>query len=285
MTRHLIHIGFPKAGSTSLQDWFAAHPEMSSIPNTIAGAYEAHSFAQQIANEPTPPAWRVTSSELFTYPAIEASPDTPLGVPIQIRQERVCAALADLFPTSSILIVTRGLRASVFSAYSQYVRAGGTRSAEATFRDHAVDFADTWDYDRVVDLWSTAFQGRVCVLPFELLREDPTAFIHAIEDFLELEHTPVDLPRLNPSLSAKELRWYPRLSALVFALTRRAPGLAARYRYRIGSRAIRPVLERLPGRPVTASDVPPELVAACSARAAKVRERPEFAKYRTEYGG
>jgi len=32
MAKHLIHIGYPKAGRTFLQAWFQQHPELCYVP-------------------------------------------------------------------------------------------------------------------------------------------------------------------------------------------------------------------------------------------------------------
>ena len=37
MTEHLIHIGYPKAGSTLLRQWFEAHPQILYASGGLAG--------------------------------------------------------------------------------------------------------------------------------------------------------------------------------------------------------------------------------------------------------
>jgi hypothetical protein len=37
MARHLIHVGYSKAGSTFLQAWFERHPELRFAPGGLGG--------------------------------------------------------------------------------------------------------------------------------------------------------------------------------------------------------------------------------------------------------
>ena len=45
MARQLIHIGFAKAGSTSLEAWFAAHPQCEFVADRIGGYRHASEIA------------------------------------------------------------------------------------------------------------------------------------------------------------------------------------------------------------------------------------------------
>jgi|GEM_PF-5080405 len=42
MRGHLIHIGFPKSGSTFLQEWFRQHPQLFYAPGGLGGFYNVY---------------------------------------------------------------------------------------------------------------------------------------------------------------------------------------------------------------------------------------------------
>jgi hypothetical protein len=65
MQRHLVHVGYPKAGSTTLQAWFESRPEVASW------ATSAEAIARQVAVTDNAPRWVVTSSESLMVPAFE----------------------------------------------------------------------------------------------------------------------------------------------------------------------------------------------------------------------
>jgi hypothetical protein len=46
MSRHLVHIGYPKAGSTYLQRWFASHPQLAYREGGIAGFPNVYALAR-----------------------------------------------------------------------------------------------------------------------------------------------------------------------------------------------------------------------------------------------
>jgi len=67
------------------------------------------------------------------------------------KQREVCEILRTLFPRSLVLVVTRGYRGMVRSAYSQYVRSGGTLDLPGMCRGLAGRLGDEehhyYDYD------------------------------------------------------------------------------------------------------------------------------------------
>jgi hypothetical protein len=298
MSGHLIHIGYPKAASTTLQAWFEQHPQLEYVPNGLGGYYGAHEIANASVTLGTGrPAWRVTSAEALSVPNLATGLDPWLRIMAEdspaafaARQTHVCQTLRSLFPEATILIVTRGFRATMASGFSQYVRSGGVLGFEEATA--AVQAEMTFQYDELVDLYADAFgQDRVIVLPFELLRDDPRAFVTILEQRLGVDH--IDLPpTLNPSLLPSELYWYPRISrvtAWVLArLTRRyfnqAYGRYAALTFQ--NRLRRPIalLQRLfPHRRTDVDDVPRQIVERCRGRASKLGQRPLYEPYAAEY--
>lgn len=216
MTGHLIHIGYAKAGSTFLQDWFAAHPQIAYIHGGIAGFGSVYSLAAEAAAEQPGYLWRVTSCEGFTSPSPDAGKrNIDLSRPgegtVAERQARACALLAETFPGAHVLIVTRGVRSMILSSYSQYVRVGCSDDLETLVRQGG---ESPWHYDELIERYRARFGDRVIVLPYELLARDPMGFRAELERRLGLVPFDFEDRVVNRSLSSIELRWYPRLARL-----------------------------------------------------------------------
>ena len=300
---HFLHVGFPKAGSTTLQAWFDAHPQLGYAHNAVGGFYLAEQIGAQAAAATAPPVrWRVTSRELLSVPitdlgTLERIADRPVSTIPQAR-ERVCYVLRQMVAESTVLIVTRGFRSAIASTWAQYVRMGGRLSmAEliARFAPHGyAHIANALDYDAIVALYADAFGAdRVIVLPFELLRDDAGTFLGVLEQRLSLE--PAERPAtgwLNASLSGAELAWYPLLSrgvsALDAAVLRRRRGqLHHSYVRRVGGPKLGRVVELLdrvaPRHRPTPDDLPDVLVESCRGRAAGLRDLAYYDAYAADY--
>ena len=299
MSRHLIHIGFPKAGSTTLTAWFDQHPQLEFAPNGVGGYYHAFEIAARAAEpRPRPPLWQVTSSESLSSPR-ESDAVTVAGAWSEARPSiadsrvRVCQTLHRLSPTATMLIVTRGFKSALASGYSQYVRQGGRLTQSDLLAVHSEHGASVLDYDGTVGLYEEAFgPERVVVMPYELLRDDPHAFFGALAERLELDAGPDAVPRLNPSLSPAAIVWYRRLSAVAALVVRPLGARAGRLAYaayvsRIERKPLRPVvalLDRvLPARGLTAADIPDEAVELFRGRATGLAGRPHYAPYAADY--
>lgn len=289
MSRHLIHIGFAKTGSTFLQRWFESHPQLAFYEPGIAGFRNVHTLARDIVTGGQP-AYRVTSSEDLTSPQVnrvDGLIDYESPVPMRVLQAEVCRTLASVFPNATILIVTRGFRGMILSSYSQYVKSGGTADFAALTSQSAADprllDADPWDYNAVIGMYASAFGAEnVIVMPYELLRDDSEAFLRELGRRLQIEHVPASRERMNVALTPAELYWYPRLTRLVrrFAprrLLRRYSGVLIDNRLRgpIG------MLGKLRAHaPLT---VPDAILEQYRGRASSLRGDPLYAPYAADY--
>jgi hypothetical protein len=273
----LIHIGFPKAASTSLQAWFSAHPQLLYATNSLGGYYHAHEIARAPALGSGPqPRCAVISSELFSTPFRDDAGELPGDTPIELRRQAVAERLRLLFGDALILIVTRGFRAVLMSAVSHRARLGLPASFDDVEGPERI-----FDYDSTIALYSDVFGAdNLIVLPVELLRDDPARFIEHIETPLGID--PGGLPpRLNESLSPAELYWYPRLSSLA-----RRVGLFERYRRRVGGRTVGAVagaLHRVAPSRVSAPNIPEELVERYRGRASTLADHPLYLDYAADY--
>ncbi|MEO8619702.1 MAG: hypothetical protein ABI625_01480 [bacterium] len=302
MTRHLIHIGYPKAGSSFLQLWFQQHPDLRYVPGGVAGFHSVYEMCRRSGESYS---YHVTSSESLSTPSDSAGMvgahgpgerDIP-DVPIRERQAQVCALLRDLNPGSRVLIVTRGFRGMILSSYSQFVRSGGRLGLEAMCSNLSAtvgrDEGHYFDYDYLIGLYIDAFgDENVIVLPYELLRDDQDAFLRTLEEQLGVRHAPVESGRVNESLSPEDLYWYPRISRAAATVSSALPprlGNALYRRYtertfnaRLGL-IVRVLSRATPGREVTRGDVPASALESCEGRATRLRSNPLYASYAAEY--
>jgi hypothetical protein len=223
MTAHLLHVGYPKAGTNYIRRWFAAHPELAFAHGGIGGFYDVYAMAT--LDSAPPPAWRVTSLENFVLP--KPRPGDPENIPVSAWVEgraRICARLVDFFPGAHVLIVTRGYAGMSLSSYSQYVRSGGMLTIEQL---RLLGVGDWLDYEGAQAEYRAAFGAdRVTILPYELLRDHPRAFFNALATRLGIAAHDPPSGHPNRSLSPVELAWYPRLAVQIDRLP--LPGLVKR---------------------------------------------------------
>ncbi|HEY0153586.1 MAG TPA: sulfotransferase [Longimicrobium sp.] len=300
MIRHLIHIGYPKAGSTFLQHWFASHPQLAYQPGAIAGFHDVYSIARSAASPQREERYRVTSFEGLSVPMPDAGERVvdyrrTGAVDPATRETRACELLAALFPGAVVLVVTRGFRSMILSRYSQFLRTGGDVELPVLLAS-ALGTADAppearievehWDYDALIGKYRAAFGAHgVVVMPYELLRDDPAAFTAALEARLGLDPAPPPPGRVNASLTGEEMAWYPRLARAVrrvplASLHRLYAGAAFTNRLRLPIR----LLQRLrPATPVTAAMIPDAALEPFRGVADSLRSDPLYAPYAAEY--
>jgi hypothetical protein len=274
----------------TLAAWFAAHPEIESGWDAIAGFRCARDVSALAAR---PGACRprayVTSSATYVYP-MEKNTTNARFPPDRLAADRarVAELLHELFPEASVLIVTRGFRDALLSTYSEHARMGGSAPIAELF----AGAGEYLNYDHVLELYENEFGSeRLVVLPYELLRDDPERFSSEIEGHLGVSGGGT-LPRRNRAVSPAALYWYPKLSKGVTWVLARAGERARRrllpvYVNLIEKDALaRPagLLGRLaPGRRVTAADVPNDVLETFRGRAERLRGRAFYEPYQADY--
>jgi hypothetical protein len=290
---HLIHIGYPKTGSTLLQQWFEQHPQIGYRPGGIAGFKGVSDLVSDRESLRADIRVRVTSDESLVIGNSRAgkalTDPAEAGDLDDAGRDEICRTLAALFPTATVLIVTRGMREMLLSSYSQHVRIGGSEpfvpAAAARWAARA------YDYARWIERYRAAFGSRLVVLPYELLRDDPRRFAGELEARLGLDHVPLPEQRINPSLSPVELVWYPRLSRAIRRLPighRLRKALFSRFVASIGTPPLGTLVRLLqrarPATPLTIDALPEEVAVDCFAGTADLlRGEPAFQAYSAEY--
>lgn len=289
--RHLIHVGWPKAGSTSLQRWFAANPHIEYAEGGLGGFGDVYDLVRRCASPPSGAVLRVTSSEglaiphsSFGLPVFDHFAPQPL--PIAQARRRACATLRDMFGEALILIVTRGFRSMLLSNYSQYVREGGALSARQLFGEleRAVEAGgNPFDLDAGIAAFADAFgRGNLILLPFELLRDAPESFQQALEERAGLPRWDGPLPRFNEALSPAELLWYPLL-ARIAARSPLPGGLSRRALRPLRRRRVAGLFQLLSRKAAQEPVIPPPLLDALRGCASTLRSEPLYAPYAADY--
>ena len=294
MTGHLIHIGYAKTGSNLLRHWFADHPQLDFVDGGIAGFRDIYEVCRRSAAPKHGILYRVSSSEGLATPhawigrqAVDY--DRIRADHLPAAQAEACATLASLFPNAHVLLVTRGFRSMLVSAYSQYARSGGEGDLYALF-EGGDGTPTAWDYDQIIGLYRAAFGDRLIVLPYEFLRDDADAFVRALEGRLGLSHCPAPGMRLNSGLSPEELSWYPRITRLV----RRLP-IGERARRRVYQayvrrtmagdlRLVTRLLQRVrPSIAITPDSITDDMVDRFRGKAESLRGDPIYVPYADDY--
>jgi len=287
---HLIHIGYPKTGSTFLQHWFMANPQLAYAVGGLAGFRSVGHVVKEGATGRRQVRCRVTSEEGLAMP--RSHPWQPPALDLSEAQAEVCAILAETFPDARILLVTRGFRSMILSVYAEWVRRGlDLGIADFCARMAETTGGDLLDYDHVVSLYRRAFGAdRLLILPYELLRDDPAAFVRELEAWLGLDHFPPQPGRVNPAISSHELYWFPRISRAARAVP--APGgLKRRLRdnfhilaEKLRLRRVLGLIRRLrPDLQVTEAAIPDAFVESCRGKAERLRGLKLFQPYAAEY--
>lgn len=120
--------------------------------------------------------------------------------------KQLALRLAEVFPGAKVLIVVREQRSMIVSAYKQYVRNGGACALWGYLhppRDGRIPLFsfEYFEYHRLVGHYVDLFgSSSVLVLPYELFRDHPTAFVLKIIEFAGTEADLDSIERLPFSL-------------------------------------------------------------------------------------
>lgn len=290
---HLIHVGFPKCGSKSLQRWFEGHPEIAYCWDGFGGERGVEDFLRPFVQGDLHIRCRVTSHEALTVPRDPANVGMIVRDEFAARQKWIAAVANELglrFPDARILIVTRNHVDMIRSGYSELIRQGGSLTVEqvvAAGHDPAIA-AGYPHYDSTVAHYERLFAGRVLVLPVEWLADDPAAFLDTLADFAGVTRCPRDPQWVNPSLSPEEQYWYPRFARVLNSVR---PGRLRSPLNRVHRRAIsrglwRPLLSLLRlffGRRSAQLRPPDQLLKEMCNSCRALVERPYHVRYRAAY--
>jgi len=195
----LIHIGYPKTGSTWLQKYVTSAEALGFRPGVERGT------VRRLIIEPNE-LWydREAPAEALRARFEDCEGD---GLVPVITHERLAgnpisggydaAAIArrlhGLLPEGRVLMVVREQRSHLHSIYNEYVAGGGVADLDHFLSPPEGAQIPLFDlryleFDRLIRLYQALFgTGQVLVLPYELLREDAVAFCNRILQFVGLD--------------------------------------------------------------------------------------------------
>jgi len=239
MSQTLIHIGYPKAGSTFLQKWFFTHPNIGFKHNALAGFDNIKEMCEfTCENEPSYLKYFAVSSEMLSvWFKLDGVGINPMLFDIKQYQRKICLLLKQILPGSKLLVVTRGYEETLKSFYSEYIKYGGHYYFDDYLKVFGPMFEEYLDYNYIIRLYEENFQKQnMLVIPFETLRDDPLEFIQQIEKFLDLEHFKWDYHKAaNISLTNDMLYSYRMLSDIVLKICKIFPGNVGNKLFRLYS--------------------------------------------------
>lgn len=194
MSEILIHIGFPKTGSTLLQSFFDEHPAMHHNRNRFKNYVDTGKITEEVIeelekgetvdvlSEELLSIWSgdITNVKFHTY---------NMDYDIDVHQRKTAEDLYRLFPNAKVLIVTRGFQSLFASLYSQYLLTGGTKNSEKFRKESESQILKLYNYNRVIELYEKVFsKEQLIVLPFEALSADSESFLVQLENELGVEN-------------------------------------------------------------------------------------------------
>lgn len=216
MSGVLIHIGYPKAGSTYLQNWFSEHPALYYHPKAVAGFYNAHDLARYAQHADKLHEYFVLSSEDLSVWKGDFDVVGFKGKAYDIKQyhHNLSKTLFSIFPHGRVLVVTRGYSSMFKSLYSQYIRGGGILTFRELQQEYGKYFSVLYDYTMLIDIYQQVFGAEnVIVLPYELLKENAGTFANTLEGRLNIQHRhQYNGEKVNASLDPKLLTAFQKFS-------------------------------------------------------------------------
>lgn len=214
--KFLIIAGQPKAGTTSLFDWMAQHPDVCG--STLK---ETRFFLDP--SYPLPRPKIAAKNDVEGYASLFVDHDKPVmleATPDYLYSERFLE-VAKLLPNARVIIVIRDHQARLVSAF-QFFKQNGLLSQQLLFDDwiaqqratlvdaqtpvqlRALDHCDT---DKYLDPVRTAFGDRLLVIAFSDLKENPSDVIARICNFMGLSPIGLDQTALKASNRTSAPRW------------------------------------------------------------------------------
>jgi len=211
----LIHIGYPKTGTTWLQKIVFSNENAGFIP--IGGERSTVSinwFLEDVHFNWNPNKIRseidAYVSDLPENKTAVISQEILLGDPATQKYHGECVInrIYSAYPNAKILITIRDQVSIILSAYKEYILGGGTYNFE---RFIGLDMQKKgflpvcqyqfFKYDVVIDYIINLFgKDNVKVLPLELLKYDPNKYLGELFSFSgqEYRNEIIDMTNLNP---------------------------------------------------------------------------------------
>ena len=224
MKNILIHIGFPKTGTTYLQEYFENHPDVW-YDQTF---FENYHETGKITGENKVNILEITEQNIVLSEeqlTVWKGALNPLGAKFQdyditAQQSETAQHLFELYPNAKILITIRGFDTLLPSLYSQYALNGGTQVFDSFIEAQQSSRLSTlFNYDFIFSIYSKLFgKENVYILPYELLKSNPMAFTATIEKEFNIPHFDFSSMAVNRSIPKIYLNVMVFVSKMVMGL-------------------------------------------------------------------
>jgi hypothetical protein len=200
----LIHVGYPKASSTFLQEslfradhgycpLYGSKDDRGLLTTMVVDAPIFRFDVQQFKLDVESRLKRVEGRDLIPVISAEGLIGSQFD-PIAALSKVVADRIAEACPNAKIMIVVREQRSMILSIYFQYVRGGGIKSLEDYLHADGlpVHRQASWsgvypaflEYDCIVEYYQRLFgRDSVMILPLEMLIRDAPAYLDRITRF------------------------------------------------------------------------------------------------------
>ncbi len=205
--RTVLHIGFNKTGTTTLQ--------RAVFARQAGWAYAGPGSAGGVMRWLSENLWSSDDADYLERAAAGYVADVGRSARTLVvshegfgrhpHDGRTARRLHDLFPGAHVLAVVRDQRSMARSLYFMYLSRGGVLPFEAWIRSDPARVGHLY-FDGVVSQYQAEFgRDHVHTLVFEDLVQDPAAFVARVVEHITPDGPPDvtgwTLPRANPSLS------------------------------------------------------------------------------------
>ena len=222
MTPVCIHIGFPKAGSTFLQQYFESHPDVD-YSRADLNEYRETGVLNLPPDVDRMLKNRIISGEQLSVWAGGRSKDGietySMDYDIKAHQRYVATQLKHLFPEARILIVVRSPHSLLLSLYSQYLLSAGFIGLNRFLKESGDLIFRLYDYEYIIAMYQQFFGlENVLILPYEQLKDDHHGFLSAVNGFFGLSEIDFKSDLVNRSIP-QDVWWLLRPISSLFRLS------------------------------------------------------------------
>lgn len=212
MVKILVHIGYPRTGTT----WF----QTQVFPYIQNYSFLQRKYVRQHLIHPLPHQFRADAlKEYFTDQALIISEEMIVGrysggeINLLIFKDLV-NRIRQVSDSCQFIVFIRRQQDMIYSLYNQYIRRGGTYSLTRFLEQHppmktAMLFGREFlRYDLTISLLKDTFgPSSVQVFLFEELQEDPTGFLHRFLHIMDLRTSTdsIDFSPKNTGYSPRRL--------------------------------------------------------------------------------
>jgi hypothetical protein len=205
--QRIIHIGFPKTGSTFLQKYFEAHPNIYHNRQRFEHYVKAGVIDERLSPCDEVFSFDVLSEELLAiWPGDHSGDDFSkynMNYDVKGKQKETAESLKRLFPEAKVLIVVRGYSSLISSLYSQYLFGGGFDSFKKTLGILEQSALELFNYDYAIRNYRELFgSDNVLVMPYEFLLDDPVQYLEHLEQFFGFQSYKFPSDRVHSSLNS-----------------------------------------------------------------------------------